>query len=104
MVRLFSQIVNSNQELLTPVEPLENEDEDTSEDNSSSSSESDEDVDDLELVDVEISQELEHLKSLEFTTNIEEVTNVDISEVNHDQEYDLNRGDRNENRGYQTWE
>ncbi len=47
MVRLFSQIENSNQELLTPIESLENEEEDTNENNSSSSSESDEDVDDF---------------------------------------------------------
>ena len=99
MVRLFSQVENSHQELLTLVEPAdnENEDEDNVDNNNSSSSESDEEVDDLEFVYDEISQELVNLKSLDFSTNIEEDTNVDLSELNHDQEYDLDRGDRIEN-------
>ena len=96
MVRLFSQIENSKEELLSPTEPVLDENEEfieNEEENNSDTSDSD-DTADIEHVDEEIGQELENLKLMEFKDNEETYEIVETSEIDYNQEYDSSRGDR----------
>jgi hypothetical protein len=100
MVRLFSQIENSKEELLTPTEPVLDENEEfieNEEEINSDTSDSDDDTADIEHVDEEIGQELENLKLMEFKDNEETYEIVETSEIDYNQEYDSSRGDRIKN-------
>jgi hypothetical protein len=100
MVRLFSQIENSKEELLTPTEPVLDEIEEfieNEEEINSDTSDSDDDTADIEHVDEEIGQELENLKLMEFKDNKETYEIVETSEIDYNQTYDSSRGDRIKN-------
>ena len=82
MVRLFSQIENSKEELLTPREPVLDENEEFIENEEETNSDtSDDDTADIEHVDEDIGQELENLKLMEFKDNEETYEIVETSEI-----------------------
>ena len=81
MVRLFSQIENSKEELLTPTEAVSDENEEfieNEEETNSDTSDSDDDTADIDHVDEEIGQELENLKLMEFKDNEETLRKPDL--------------------------